>query len=214
MISTGLRAVFVLLAFAAPVVSGQTNPKDPNSYEALVERAKGGDLTVDFRQLRLAYWRTQLHGDSQSSREKTGTDAAEKAMMDALNNKDYPAAIKNAELVLGANYVNIDAHFVEFVAHRELNEPQLAGLHKSICRALIKSITDSGDGKTPQTAYEVICVHEEYVLLRILGLAPKKQSVLHENGHSYDVMICTDRQTNEEKTLYFNVDLPFETYGK
>jgi hypothetical protein len=181
--------------------AGQSASKDPKSYEALAERAKNKDQTLDFRQLRFAY--------ADSTSPKPDTDTNKKAMMKALHDKDFATAIKNADTVLASNYADMDAHFVEYVAHGELKETEAAELHKFVLQGLLDSIRDSGDGKTPETAYIVIDVHEEYVVLRFMGVGlPKSQSYIHKDGHAYDAIKYEDPETKEEKTIYFNVDIP------
>jgi hypothetical protein len=55
----------------------------------------------------------------------------------------------------------------------------------------------------------VVDVHEEYVVLRVMGVGlPKSQSNAHKNGHAYDAIVYVDPQTKEQKTIYFNVDIP------
>lgn len=197
---SGSLLLAFLICWAA---SAQDTPKQKLSYEEMVERVKGGDQTIDFRQLRFAYM------DSKSYSHSPDTEPQKKAMTTALNSKDFQGAIKNADVVLASNYVDMDAHFVEYVANRELNLSDKADLHKFVLQALLKSITDFGDGKTPETAFQVIQVHEEYVLLRFMGVGlPESQSLLHKNGHSFDEVKFKDPKSGEPITLYFNVDIP------
>ena len=193
----------LLLVLFCRAAIAQDTPKPQLSYESLVERVKGGDQTVDFRQLRLAYMGSKTYSN--------GPDTAtqKKAMTAALNSKDFRSAIKNADVVLTSNYVDMDAHFAEYIANRELNATDKAEFHKFILQALLKSITDSGDGKTPDTAFQVIEVHEEYVMLRFMGIGlPESQSLLHKNGHSFDEIKFKDPKSGQSVTLYFNVDIP------
>jgi hypothetical protein len=88
-----------------------------------------------------------------------------------------------------------------------------AEFHRTVFRGLVSSIRNSGDGKSPETAWVVINVHEEYVILRILGFTPGEQSLLHNNGHSYDVMKVKNAKDGTGQTFYFNVDIPFKHYG-
>jgi hypothetical protein len=81
-----------------------------------------------------------------------------------------------------------------------------------VFRGLIDSIRSSGDGKSPATAWVVISVDEEYAVLRALEFKPSGQSLLRQNGHSYDVMKAKN-DDGTEQTFYFNVDIPFEHYG-
>ncbi|HTQ96132.1 MAG TPA: DUF4919 domain-containing protein [Candidatus Acidoferrum sp.] len=198
-----LLALFLLFAcsLSTGFINAQDASKAANSYEALVERAKNKDQTLDFRQLRFAY--------ADSTAPKTDTDEDKKAMMKAMREKDFAAVIKHADVVLASNYADMDAHFVEYVAHKERKEDDLAALHKFIFQGLLNSIIDSGDGKSPETAYVVIDVHEEYVVLHFMGVGmPKSQSYLHKNGHAYDAIVFIDPKTNAESTVYFNVDIP------
>jgi hypothetical protein len=175
-------------------------------YAKLLERVKGGDLTIDFKRLRFSYM------DSPEYRTAKNTDEQAEAMIAAINANDFPAALKSAEVVLANDYVDLDAHFAEFVANRELHHDSEANFHKAVFEGLVRSITDSGDGKSDKTAYVVITTHEEYVLLRVMGLSPGQQSLKHSNHHSYDILEAKDPKTNQTVTLYFNVDVPFKHY--
>jgi len=195
--------ICILLSATPFLSSAQDKPKSASNYQTLVERVKKGDQTVNFRELRLAY--------SESSDFTSGPDTTDqkKAMRQALNNKDFAKAIQNADTVLVSNFVDMDAHFVEYVAYRELKNPERADFHKFVLQNLLKSITASGDGKTPETAFEVIDVDEEYLLLRFMGLGlPKKQSYMHKNGHYYDALTLNNPASTEERVIYFNVDIP------
>lgn len=189
----------ILCFFAYP----QEKPKQQNTYEALVERVKRGDQSVDFLELRLAY------AESPNYSKGTDTDRQKKAMTTALNGKDFASAIKNADIVLASNYVDMDAHYAEYIANNEIGKRELAEFHKFVLQGLLRSITSSGNGKTPETAYQVIEVHEEYVVLRFMGFGfPASQSYLHKNGHAYDEMTIEDPKTKQDEKIYFNVDIP------
>jgi len=178
------------------------------SYEALVEKVKAGNNNIDFRELRLAYV------DSATRKKAKDTDAQKKAMSQALRDQDYKSVLENAQAVLQQDFVDIDAHFAEYTAYRELKQSEQTEREKYIVAGLLDSITSSGDGKTLDTAYQVINVHEEYVVLRFDGLMPSKQSLQHKDGHSFDVMETVDPKTNKKVTYYFNVDIPFAHYLK
>jgi len=151
--------------------------------------------------------------DSPEYKAAKDVSKSEDAMTEALNKKDYPEALKNAEAVLESNYVNMDAHFVALVANREMGALDKAQFHRTVFHGLIDSIRSSGDGKSPETAWVVINVHEEYVVLRVLGFRPRGQSLIQKDGHSYDVMKVKNTEDGTEQTFYFNVDIPFKHYG-
>lgn len=176
-------------------------PDTPSEYGTLLASLKAGNTIIDFSRLRLSYV------DSPEHKVARDTSAAEKAMFAALNAKDFSKALKQAQIVLASEYVNLDAHFVAFIANREMGFKDEAEFHQAVFRGLIDSIRKSGDGKSTAKAWVVINVHEEYVLLRSLGFQPAQQSLLEDNGHSYDVMKVKSREDGSEQTFYFNVDI-------
>ena len=203
MTKSKLAIVAILLLTVLHSAALDQKKSNASDYETLVNKLKSSDRSVDFRALRLAY------ADSSASRTGPDTDPDKKAMNAALNANDFESAIKHAETVLAGDYVDMDAHFVEYIANRELKAADKADFHKFILQGLLKSITDSGDGKTPETAYQVIEVHEEYALLHFMGVGlPESQSYLHKNGHAYDEIKLKDPHSGQEIAIYFNVDIP------
>jgi hypothetical protein len=198
-------AVIVGLLVVAMASAAQKEEK-PSEYASLLARVKNGDLSIDFKQLRFSYM------DSPERHQAKDTDSEEKDMWRLLNQKDYKKAIEKADVVLASEFVNLDGHFVEYRAYRELQNGAQSDFHHSVFSGLIKSITDSGDGQSLNTAYVVISTQEEYVLLGLRGLRPGKQDLVHDHGHSYDVLEAIDPETNQTVKLYFNVDIPFKHY--
>ena len=198
-----------LLLFTSSLGYPQTDTAhDKLSYEAMVEKAKADAKSADFRALRLAYV------DSKTRKNAKDLDPQKKEMKVAIQNRDFAKAISKADEILKSKFVDMDAHYAKYVAYREQGQPDQAEIEKTILQGLLQSITSSGDGKTPETAWQVIEVHEEYVVLQFSGLTPTGQALVEKNGHSYDKMTAVNSKTNEEVTLYFNVDIPFAQYSK
>jgi hypothetical protein len=203
----------LLLGAAFGLASAQDQSKKPldaaaQKYAALLERAKQSDATIDFRELRLAYTDTADYNPYSSDRE------SRKEMFAALNAKEFARAIGAAEKILTKNFVEINSHFVSYVAHRELGNADKSKFHKFMFDGLVKSILSSGDGKTADTAFVVISTDEEYTLFNVLGLVPNGQSLISQNGHSYDRLGATDRKSQEASAYFFNIDKPFNWLGQ
>jgi len=201
-----ILVIFGLLAVAAltPAVAASDQPSE---YATLLASLKAGNTAIDYTRLRLSYM------DSPEYKAAKDVSKSEDSMSDALNKKDYPAALKDAEAVLDSDYVNIDAHYVALLANREMGAADKAEFHRAVFRGLINSILNSGDGLSMEKAWVVINVHEEYVILRVLGFKPSQQSLVNQNGHSYDVMKVKKADDGTDQTFYFNVDIPFKHYG-
>jgi Domain of unknown function (DUF4919) len=135
-------------------------------------------------------------------------------MIAALTAKDYEKALKLAGARLQKNYVDLDAHFVSYAANRELKKVKESEFHSNVLRRLVQSIMGTGDGKSPETAFTVIAVAEEYALLNMMGFKPGSQALVLDKGHRYDRMSVVNLKTNEKTDLYFNVDKPLNWLGQ
>lgn len=195
-------AFLTLAVCAFPLLAAQTKPSA--DYATLLAQLKSGNTDIDYTQLRLSY------PDSPEAKQAKDTSEPEKAMTSAMSAGNYAEALKQANLILANDFLNIDAHFVALTASRALGDWQTAAFHRSFIRGMIRSIMDSGDGKSPQTAWRVISAQEEYVIMRVLGYVTPEQSLVQKDGHSYDVMRAKNPQTGIEETFYFNADIPMQ----
>ncbi len=177
---------------------------DP-SYADLVKRAAEGDLTVDFKALRLGCAATK-------GCNPRGEDFDRYSMRQAMAQMQYEKALDFARKLISIGFVNIEAHNISARAYQSLNMPDQAKMERDLTNALLRSITNSGDGKSKATAYRVITEDEEYFALAALKLPlPISQSLVEDKQHAYDVLSVEDPDTGREISVYFNVDA---FYGK
>ncbi len=212
-----LALVLLILGLSAAVSLASSKQEQPKrstedapktSYATLLARAKKSDSTVDFKELRLAYTETpeyNPYGGDRDTRQK---------MFALLQAKQFDQAVESAEKILATDFVEINAHFVAYVANRELGRADKATFHKFMFDGLIESIKGSGDGRSLETAFVVISTDEEYVLFNFLGLRPAEQSLMTRNGHSFDRMTANNPKTNETVVYFFNIDKPFNWLGQ
>ena len=202
-----MKSTLIICCLLLPLCAAAQPPAAKESYETLLERVKKQDPAVDFTALRLAYTETKQYSPYAGDKENR------KAMFAALNAKQYEAALAASEKMLAANYVDMNAHFGAFVSHRELGHSEKSDFHKYVFQNLMKSVSDSGDGKTMETAFVVISVDEEYVWFNFMGLRVALQALVEDKGHHYDKMTGKDPKTEETSTYYFNIDKPFDWLG-
>ncbi len=175
------------------------------SYAELLEAAKRDPDSVDFRELRLACAKT----DDYNPYYLDDKDAS--SINDLMEQGDMAGAAQQVNQLLEANYLDIQWHIAAAAIYHELGDGLRTDYHKRFAFRLLDSILDYGDGKTPETAFIVINVGEEYAVLRALRLELKQQSLIELGGHSYDQIDGIQPDTGETCTLYFNIDLPFST---
>lgn len=201
--------VFALLALssvsAQPPSATPTPKASPakSKLDELIDKAKKLDRTLDFTELRIAFYESanyNPHAPMMTYRPLYG----------ALGQKNFAEAIKIAESVLEKNIVEVNAHMVAQAAYQETGNAERGQFHKFMADGLLNSIKSKGDGKSPGTAFEVISINEEYGLLRSMGLRPISQSLIDEKGHLVDALTIVDPKTNQQTVVYFNVDRPFK----
>jgi hypothetical protein len=193
------------LTVAPACVAG--DEQDDSKYQALVKQAAGGDLSIDFRDLRLSCAKA-------SSCDPRGDSKDVAAMHRAAQEKHYDVAVKIGQKLIAKGFANIDAHAICARAYGELKQPEKSKFHQAVTSALIRSILSTGDGKTKETAFEVIGPHEEHIMMSVLGLPPfGTQSLISGKPHSYDVIEVENPKTGQKVAVYFNIDAFFPMKG-
>jgi Domain of unknown function (DUF4919) len=213
-----IRSISFLLAVLLPAIfASAQQPQDTGStqtqkiqqtaeksdYNALLERVKKSDSSVDFTELRLSFYQSPQYNPDRPM-------MTYRPLWGAVAQMNYTEAIKIAESVLEGNFVEVNAHMVAQIAYQETGNAERAQFHQYMTEGLLNSIKSKGDGKSIETAFHVISINEEYALLRSIGLRPFEQSLLEDKGSQFDALKVVDPLTNEQSVVYFNVDLPFK----
>jgi hypothetical protein len=196
------RAILPLLAMMA--AGSLPAAADTPDYKALVARVQSGDQSVDFGQLREAYVKSEGY-DPYSG----GIGELSAKMRKAATEKDCKTALAQAKQITDVNFVFIDAHLTAAYCHDMIGQPADAERARKIGRGLIASIMKSGDGKTPETAFAVVTVAEEYVVFGVLRLHRKGQALMGDKGHSYDRLTAVpvgSSDPNASVDVYFRID--------
>ena len=188
-----------LIVVAAAVLCSQAIAAEP-SYDDLVAQVKSGKLDTDYTALRLAFASSPRYEPYGALLVKV------KEMMASFSAGDCPGAMASAKAILETNFVQMDAHIVTGLCLRKAGDEDGARKERAVYDGLVNSVLKSGDGKTPQTAFKVIFINEEYKVLAALGLVPVKQSLVNAEGSSFDRIEAKSKTTGESVALYFNVD--------
>jgi Domain of unknown function (DUF4919) len=177
--------------------SNQPTEQAPHQYVQLVERAKKGDSTVSFKELRRVFgdWQCQKHSDAPDRQ----------AMVDAFEKKDYAKAVELVEGVLDYEYVHRGMHLAAEDAYRHLGNTTKADEHKAVAEKLLDALLTSGDGKSAKTAFFVLSIREEYFIMSQLGYKPSSQALVSEGDRMFDVLSGTDSKTGNQVSLYFDI---------
>jgi len=152
-----------------------------STYDELSTRAASGDKSVDFTALRAAYPFTQ-QWDAYG---RTIAPLVEQANA-AAKGKDCATALAKIDEVLKVDYTAIEAHRVR----SDCLKGDAGRVESRIADGLMDSLNRSGNGKTENTAYPVMTLHEEKELLveKHIVLKTRDTEVRGSNGRFYDVV--------------------------
>jgi len=194
---------FAILLFAAISLCAQTSPvATADGYDAFLAKLIAGDTKIDFTALRLAYSRSK-------NADPYGADHDKRRRMNAAVIENHcDEAIRIADELLAVMYLSPDTHAAKSACYRAVGNNAKADLHKPIYLGLINSILAKGDGNSPETAYTVITIEEEYAVMRALGFAVWGEEYLHRGEHIFNVLSGTDDRNKKTAKVYFNVDIP------
>ncbi|HAV77566.1 MAG TPA: hypothetical protein DCX53_09470 [Anaerolineae bacterium] len=175
------------------------------AYMILLEQVKRSDPDFDFTKLRWTFAQTENY-------DPYNIDNSEliSSMYDAYDNNDFQLAVELASRILEKNYLLPDPHFILLQSYQALGDQQNAEFHNYFLRGIISSIAESGNGRSPETAFIVIQIEEEHFMLTILGLQDSDQSFVEENGVPYDIFTGIAADTNEQTTVYFDISIPYK----
>jgi hypothetical protein len=148
-------------------------------YELAVDQLKSGDFSLDFEQFRFNFARTRYYAPFDA-----GLQEALKAIDSSLELGQPSICMQIAERALERNYTDLGLHLGAARCALALQDTSTVELHKEIFTGLLKSIAQSGDGKSPETAFRCISDLEWRTFLEMQG-----QVIDNETGKEITVYV-------------------------
>jgi hypothetical protein len=174
----------------------------------LLQSAKLNPDETDFTKLRHAYAMSAEYRPYFPTTEEDIDDL--ESLIDAHKAKHFQKAITLADRLLRLNYLDIDAHIIASEAYINTGDKRKAVYHFKFATHILASVYQSGDGMSYQTAFKVVNLREEYVILQFFKLTRISQQMDYDQGHNFDVFETVDPKSNEPRRMYFNTDLIWE----
>ena len=126
----------------------------------------------DFDELRTSF------GDREDFADRCERGRPARDVFAAIEQEDWSGVESLAIPWLEACPVDIDIHIAQAVALDELGREEESGHHLLWHKGLVDSILRSGDGRTPETAWVVISIAEEYSILHVFGMSLRGRDLL------------------------------------
>ncbi len=214
-----MKKVILLLAFMGSLlVYGQINPpnykkikkeisnkKSELYYPILMERYLQGDSTFTPNELECLYFGFVFQKGYQPYSMCDSELREYLKSKPTMNDEECKEAIQMAQKVLKENPFRTSAINTLIYCYDQLDSMDLVKKYNQMFRMTAIAIINSGNGKSPETAFYVNEVGHEYLLTSLFDLLPKGQSLESKNKHVYDKLELRENQYGLD-VLYFNID--------
>lgn len=198
--------VFLFLLLPGAVLAGAAGEA---SYDALLAQLKSGNTAIDFQALR--YARAELAGYNPY---EALADPTKGDLIRAMAANDLARVSTVANQIVERDYTDIDAHAALAAAFERSGQREQAAFELAVANGLLRSIRESGDGMTPETAYVVIGVAEEYSFLGAIGVQVARQSLVQAARGPVDALEVVNPTNGERQTVYFDVSRLFDAMAR
>ena len=184
-------------------------------YPELLRRFEAADTTMSVEQNYYFYYGTATRSDYKPYKSDRFAELKEVLRGDTLTEANWRQAAEIVEKQLKDDPTNLRFHMYKQIVYSNLYGEESVEAFNAYIQVLMlySAIASTGDGKTPETAFHVICVPDEYALMEILGLLPKSQALMGKHGRSYDRMDLEENEYGLE-ALYFDITVSFEAMNK
>ncbi|GAB4200995.1 MAG: hypothetical protein Tsb002_37390 [Wenzhouxiangellaceae bacterium] len=116
----------------------------------------------------------------------------------AMDQGQFEECAERAVAALALDYTQLRAHHAAMVCFLQSDDIARGQYHQWVMQGLIESITASGDGRRPDTAYAVINENERSGFLTMMGY----RRALSTEGSEGAVAVI-DPETNQPRQVYF-----------
>lgn len=193
------RLAPIFVCFVAIVASSALAQQ--SDYGSLLEKAKKDPLSVNFVELRRAYVSSPgyvTRGD---------LDRRDLALIAATEARNFAEGERLLNEMLAQFYLRAYTHMMAATLYELKGDTQRSAFHKATEQQILGAMTANGDGRSKQTAIEVVHIQEEKDLIRRWGLtivAMGRPARSDERSHRVWTVAKPDRP-GEIFQLYFDV---------
>ena len=174
---------------------------DPaGDFAALVTAAKEGDPGTDYTAMRQAY---AMIPEYDPYGQKTNT-----LMRDgqaAYVAKDCKTALEKFRAAIALDFIIPDAHALSADCLEQAGDKDGEKREEAIAQGLFDSIIVSGDGEKPDTAFHIVTLQEEGVILAVAGVNGTGRELLATDSGPVDKISVTDTGTGKKGAVFFNI---------
>ena len=179
------------------------------AYAERLAVARANPAGMDWPALRAAYAASPYYNPA------VGNGLEMQPVIAAMRQSNWIQAAALAEAAVARNWMDLPAHFHASIAYGNLGDTAASARHKAVVDAFVRDLLANGhNGRSTATAYQVLAIAEEYLVLGLGHAQRQQQSLITVDGHSYDVLDFTRVNPPGGGQMFFAVDTMFAREGQ
>jgi hypothetical protein len=221
-----VRGLSIALLCGLASACGSSAPAQSSAQSAANTSGKGQAVATprpDYAEADAAYYRARASALATESMEEVARtdfwrfrrgrlyvpDASniqelEARLADAAKSESVAGVADASLALLASDQADINAHTLRSNALRKTDHVTEADFHSAVAKALIDSIIQAGNGQTPESAWTVYRVKEEYEVLKAKQARFRSQSRVSVGNRTLD-LLDAERDGGEKLHVYFDV---------
>jgi hypothetical protein len=185
-----------------------SDPASPVYYPVLLDRYMNNDLHMTIEEYRYLYYGFTFHPGYQPYSMTIAEDSLNSMLLkDSLDQADLKVMQRLLYTNLREKPIALKPLLIMASVCEKLGDSKEAATWYSKYEKCLQAILSTGDGKSTSTAWDVIWINDEYMILNELGFEFTGPQQLIES--SYDYLGVAENNLGV-KGLYFNVNRLFE----
>jgi len=169
------------------------------TFDAENKKLTQGIETVNFHTLRWSYRNSRYYTLSDARHHQVSI-----AMSEAIQQENYTLCIQLAEATIKEDYINLAAHFSAYICYLNEENTEKSNFHLKVTRGLMKSINESGDGLTADSAFITISASEMRNFIEINGWYNLRQEIISVGPKDIEKVYLVNPLTEEVTQWFFN----------
>ena len=175
-------------------------------YPELLKRFEAADTTLTLEEMRHFYYGTATRNGYDPYKNDLTRELKEATRKETMTESDWRKAASIINQQLKSDPTNLTFCQYKQMVYEHLFGRDAKETYDAFCQVMMLTgaIMSSGDGASKESAIYVICVSDEYAIMKFYGLSPSMQSLVRDGEQEYDVMELEENGFGLEN-MYFNI---------
>ncbi|MCB9194675.1 MAG: DUF4919 domain-containing protein [Flavobacteriales bacterium] len=173
-------------------------------YPSLLIRYQNFDTTLTSKEFHFLYYGQYFQSFYRPSEANTESEL----MFQFIKMRTFETAIDYGLKSFEKHPLDLKTIFGLYICYDRIGNEDEAGKYQMLYFGIVAAILETGDGKTPHTAFIVMNISDEYEIISSLEKEIKKYKLIGLDTELFKLKGTKNLVTKKIKKLYFNIHIP------